>query len=200
MQITIEKDALKKLDVFLTRFNDKALTTAFKKASNTALRKLSTQANKQLRTRRKLKKSEIKSDYFTEKKAFGTRLTQMRASLEIASKPISLIRFLKGNKSPRPQSGIPVKKRKLLKIEIVPGKTVRTKAFIAKGRNNNNHLFRRRTKNQTPIVKQATKALSVVVTRNKLRRPLERFAGNELNKEFTRVFKVELDKIQPRTK
>ena len=194
LEITIEN--FEKIPVFLDKFTDKALVTAVRRAQNVALRKLVTRTSRVIRQKRKLKAKEIKDRFFKIKKAKGNMLSNLEASLTVDNRSVSLIRHVVGKKEGRSQRGIPVSKRKPVRVEITPGKRIKLKtAFIAKGRNNRNHVFRRRQQGPNPIVKQSAPALSKIVAESKVRRKLNRFAQNEFTKEFERVFELELQKL-----
>lgn len=196
MKISVDLNSVK---VFLDDVKFKALTNATRKSMNRALSALQTQASRVAREERKLKLREIKTRYFRLTKAKGNRLHEMKASLEISGKPLSLIHFVVGNKEPRSQAGIPVRKRKSIRVEVKPGRKVQLKsAFITRGRGGNNQIFRRRGKRSYPIVKQSVPSLAAVFSRDKIRKPLESFAQAKLSSEFEKTFQFEINKIAER--
>lgn len=195
VNISLEKD-LNEIKVFLDEFRTKALVNATRKSFNRTVSTLRTRSNKEVREHRKLKAGEINRRFFRVMKARGSRLDRLEASLDISGDPISLIRFVKGDKNPRNQKGIKVKKRKPLKVEVKPGRRVQLKsAFIAKGSGGKNQIFRRRTGKRNPIVKQSVPALSTLFSRDRFRAPLEAFANAKLSQEFERTFEFELDRL-----
>lgn len=61
----------------------------------------------------------------------STPLSSIFAHIRTDNKPVSLIHFVRGKKEPANQKGIPVKRRKKVKVQIMRGKTeTRPKAFI----------------------------------------------------------------------
>lgn len=190
-KITINIDELK---VFLTNTRIKALTTATRQSMNRSLSSLQTKANKTAREHRKLKAGVIKRKYFRLQKAVGLDLLNMEASLEISGRPLSLIHFVKGSKDPPNQKGVPIAKRKRVRVEVRPGRQVRLKrAFIAKARGGVNHVFIRDSRDDT-MQKLAAPSLAHLFSKKEIRTPLEVFAKKKFLTEFERTFQHQLDR------
>lgn len=67
----------------------------------------------------------------------STPLSSIFAHIRTSNKPISLIHFVRGKKEPANQKGIPVKRRKKLKVQIMRGKTeTRPHSFIQRAKGN----------------------------------------------------------------
>lgn len=65
----------------------------------------------------------------------GGGLSSLQGSVDYSTIPVGLIEFIKGSKQPISQKGVPVKKRRKLRIEITPGRRLTLKsAFIQKVR------------------------------------------------------------------
>jgi len=181
---------------FLDDFKLKALVGATRKAMNRSVMALRTQANRIVREERKLKQGEINKDYFKLKKASGRDLASMSASLEVSGKPVSLIRFVIGNRKVQSTKGIAVSARPEVKVEVKPGRRViRRTAFIATGKSGNVHVFTRMGKERHPIKKQSTPALSVLLSREKHKMALESFAQQHFAKEFQHTFQWEVERL-----
>lgn len=120
VNLNISKDSLEKVDVFLDKLKTKALVNATRKSMNRSISALRTKANKEIRAKRKLKVSEINKRFFRITKAKGSNLSTLEAKLEVSGEAVSLIRFVVGQKEPRDQKGIPVAKRKLVRVEVKP--------------------------------------------------------------------------------
>lgn len=195
IQASISLD-LNAIDQFLTEFKSKAVVNAARKSMNRSISSVRTRINKDLRKERKLKAGVINRRYLNVKKAKGRFLADLEASVGVARDPVSLIHFVVGQKEPRNQKGIAVGKRKPLTVEVVPGRRIKLRsAFIAKGRGGKNQVFRRRSKERYPIMKQSTAGLSVIAQRDKFRLPIEKFAREKWQSEFARTFQFELDKL-----
>lgn len=192
-RIEVDLDQVK---VFLNEVKTRALVRATRKSMNRSLSALQTRANKKAREHRKLKAREIKKDFFNLKKAKGNHLHRIEAELGVSGRPMSLLRFVVGQKEPRRQKGIPMRSRRKVQVEVRPGRKVKLdSAFIAKGKGGKNQVFRRRTKSRAPIVKQSVPALSTLFARKKIETPLRLFARRHFLKEFGRTFDFELNKL-----
>lgn len=193
MRIKIGID-LNRVDVFLDNLKTKALVQATRGAMNRSLSMLVTRAGRIARDNRKLKLKEIKNDFFKIKRAKGNSLGELDASLEISGRPMSLIRFVVGDKSPRPQAGIPVAKRKRVKVEVKPGtRAIRAHAFIAQGKGGNFQVFTR--KGQGRFNKQSVPSLASVFAKDEIHVPLEKFAQEQFLSEFDRLFTYKLEQL-----
>lgn len=89
------------------------------------LRKESTQ---RISEKLNIKQSTLKDKYIVMNKAKGGKLGELVGSLDFSGSPIPVLEFVKGAKTALVQKGIPVAKRRKLKVEITPGKP-----FIMKG-------------------------------------------------------------------
>ena len=115
VKVTVSTN-LDQVTEFLDELKLKALVSASRKAMNRSVMALRTQANRMVRDERKLKQGEINKDYFKLKKASGRDLATLKASLEVSGKPVSLIRFVVGNRSVQSTKGIAVSARKPVKV------------------------------------------------------------------------------------
>jgi len=191
MNITLDHQ-LRNVETFLDDLKKKALINATRMSLNKTLSSVAARANVMIREQRKLKLSAVKS-YFRMRKAQGNSLTALEAKFEISSKPVSLINYVVGKRSPQSTAGIKVSKRKSVKVEIVPGvKTTLLSAFIANGRGGNTQVFRRRGKASLPIVKQSGGSLSSIASKDSFRNALQSFAKDRLGIEFKTAFDFQL--------
>lgn len=103
----------------------------------------------------------IKSMITITKARYGRNIPvdRMFSTINSSDKPISLIHFVRGAKSPRPQLGIPIKNRLPIQVEITKGRKLRlNKAFIAKSRRGGSVQVYRKDGN-AKMVKQSAPAL-----------------------------------------
>lgn len=185
---------LTKTFVFLDRVKKRAARKAVKQALNKTIRSTRTQLNKSFRQQRKLKLKDINHKYTSLERATGMSINDMEASITIAAKSLSLIHFVRGSKLPRKQKGIKVSKRRPLKFEVKASKIKkRDKLFIARGKNNNVHVFRRKGKK---LIKQNAPGLKEVFIRSEVNRPIKLFARKTFGREFARAFSYQLSKIK----
>lgn len=181
---------------YLTDLKKKALVAATRQAMNKSTTALQTFMNRKVRERRKLKAGLIKRKYFKLKKATGRQLRAMKAGVSVSNKPVSLIHFVRGGKNPTSQKGVPVNRRRKVRVEVTPGRKVTLQsAFIAQGKNGNMQVFRRRHKSRYPLVKQSTPALTKLFNDAGLVRDTRSFAGWRFQKEFTTAFNFQVEKL-----
>lgn len=204
LTISLDQKSINKTILKLEKFNDKAITKATRQAINKTVIKLQSLVIRRLLLMRKLKKGELKKRFTSTRKARGNDINAMRGIVEIKGTTVSLIRFVKGSKDPRKQKGISVRKRRPIKVEVIPGRVTRVKgAFIAKGSGGKNQLFRRidnklrkkKGKQKGPIAKQASAALSLLIQRAEVKAALIKFANRELGKQFETALKFQLSKL-----
>ena len=117
------------------------------------------------------------------KRLKGPVFNRLEAGLAYSDKPLDLIKFVKGKKSPRKQKGIKVSRRRPIKAEVRPGNvsTLR-RTFIAKGRGGNFQAFRRHGKK---LAKQVVPGLShKIISSLRLRTAVDRAARRRLAREM----------------
>lgn len=113
-------------------------------------------------------------------------LNQIYASVNTSSKPISLIHFVRGQKVPSQQKGIPIARRKKVVVEITPGRKIKlNKAFIAKSsRGGAIHVFRR--DNADKLIKQSVPSPYIVMGKPEVQRAISKVAFERYQTEFVR--------------
>lgn len=118
----------------------------------------------------------------------GNALHRFLFEITVRARGPQLIRFVRGNKSPRNQRGVSPKKRRPLTIEIRPGARRKDRSlFIALASNGNPIVFRRKS-NKRPrgsgeILAQRAPAVSRAITPQR-RTWLARRAIERMNKAF----------------
>jgi hypothetical protein len=77
-----------------------------------------------LRKQLRMKESTLKNRHMKLHKVvtIGGSIGSLEAVISYSKKPIPMLEFVRGNKNPIPQKGIPVKRRRKLKVEVVPGR------------------------------------------------------------------------------
>lgn len=204
LKIKIDQKEINRIVMKLERFNDKAIVTATRQAINKTVTRLQSLVIRRLLLMRKLKKGEVKKRFTSTRKARGNDINRMRGIVEIKGATVSLIRFVKGSKDPRKQAGISIRKRRIIKVEVIPGRVTRVKGgFIAKGSGGKNQLFRRidnklrkkKGKQKGPIAKQSSAALSLLIQRTEVKAALIKFGSREIVKQFEIALKNQLNKI-----
>lgn len=150
--------------------------TARKEGANIASRELA------------LPKGKLKS-YFDIQKARYSRaipIGQIYSTLNASSRPISLINFVKGDKNPRPQKGIPVNKRRKLVVEVKKGtKVVLPKAFIARSSRGGAIQVFRRGKGEK-LIKQSVPSMFVIFNKPDVSARIRSVISSRFKIEFDR--------------
>lgn len=169
------------------------------------------QSARDLQAVRRLKISELKEQIKLDVSGSGT---QAEGRLRFMPKEFSMLKFVKGRKTPSAQRGVPVKARKRLRVEVERGKVkTLSRSFIARvkrrsGDSNYLVLVRSRTrtaqrkvagyrKPQTKqiSIKRTVTGLSHVIRHNdSMRLKIQDLWRDRYELEFERAFRVRLDK------
>lgn len=113
-------------------------------------------------------------------------LNQIYSSVNTSNKPISLIHFVRGQKAPIPQKGIPVARRKKVVVEVTPGRKVKLNtAFIAKSRRGGAVQVFRRDHNDK-LIKQSVPSPYGFMGKAEVQGPISRIAFDRYKVEFAR--------------
>lgn len=136
------------------------LPTVIRQSMNKTISNVQTKSSFELRQQVNLRAREIKQSYFDLRKARGSKIPALEASLKISSKPISLIRFARTRDVER-QGFKAVNKRRKVRYAIKKGSTkTRRNLFVLKGKSGNVHMFSRTTTKSNPVLKQSVPSLS----------------------------------------
>lgn len=204
LKFEIQMDALARVPLFLNDVQSKALPKANRNALNRSLTTLRNEINNRVRLNYKLKKSDLNKKYLFNLKARGNMVSQQVATLNVSGKAISLINFVpKAKRKPVNQRGIPVKRRRPLRIEIRPGDKRKTKLFVQKGKGGNLHVFRRNEDAKKPkgLMKQSAPSLPELFDKVKsIRLQSSKEALKTYRKEFDRQFDFFVKKAEGRLK
>ena len=100
-------------------------------AINRTLLTLRGEALKEITKQFKIKEKTLRQKHISITKARGGDLSTVNGMISFSGQPIPLIEFVRGNKTPQSQKGIPIKRRRKIRVEITPGKRFEVKrAFI----------------------------------------------------------------------
>jgi hypothetical protein len=186
-----------KLTEFLTDIKTKALPAATRKALNKTLDLARTQMNKDFRQERKIKIGELKKKFQRVKKARGNAITRMVAEVIPSMRRPSLIRFVVGQKTPRSQKGISVRRRRALRTQVRPGRKIKRKhLFIARGKGGAYQVFQRMRSKRFPIGKRSVPSFAHVFRTTGMGRRLESFAKKKWPVEWSRAIEFQMRKIK----
>lgn len=127
IRIDIKDNFMDAYNVF-DKLARREVKAAARKSINRTLVTLRKESVMLIREQVRIKSSVLKSQYISLERAHGSKLNQMEGSLLFKSKGLALVEFLKGNKNPESQKGVPIKRRPKVKVEFTPGKK-----FVIKG-------------------------------------------------------------------
>ena len=207
--VSLDLKILEGLDEIKTRISSlekKAIPSAVRKSLNSAGKFIQTRSIEEIVKVRKLKKSKLKKDYLEIKKYLRGSWTDFAVVFRVLAKPIPLLEFIKGAKTPRKQKGKKSRGGKYpgrgrLKAEIVPGMAAKPEGiFIAKSKSGKMRVFRRhpdskskgsrRQRSSPRIVTQNTPSLTTFFKNERWIRPTLDKTGAYMQKEFLRVLKA----------
>ena len=199
-------EAFRELDTWLKKAESKVLPKAIKRTLGKKAATIRNYWGTELgRTVIKLKPAMIKKRLHIKKRLKGgIRAMHVNIGTDKTERPMSMIDFVKGQKKPRKQAGVKLKRRGTIKTEVIPGRIIKQKgAFIAKGKGSrsdgkgNFHLFRRKKKGSKEVMsKQAAPRLSHYAGNKKVMRKVQAMAGRTLTKELVSQLKLELGKLR----
>ncbi len=127
MDLKIEFDYLETF-LALDKLQNKDLVQGTRKAMNRTLLTLRQESINKITDKIKIKPKTLREKHIALSKAQGGSIEALEASIDFSSDPVPLIEFVKGSKDVIQQKGIPVKRRRKLRVEITPGKK-----FVMKG-------------------------------------------------------------------
>lgn len=163
LRIRMDFDPSSVLGLFNGPLSQTQLTRAAKRAANRTLLTIRKTAIGMIRTKLNVRPSDLKkANYISLDRATGNRLENVRASVVFSKRPIDMLYFVKGSKEPAPQKGIKVKRRRKVKVEIVPGKrTVLRRGFIANVRTK--QIFKHKRTHSKDLVKQGVAGVGILI-------------------------------------
>ena len=188
----IDIDISSNLDEINDLLNDKTFKHAVRAARSgirSGIRGVRKEAIKRLREKRAFKLKLLNKRIKFTGRVSGNTLDTLQGSITFSGKSIGLRHFVVGKVEPKPQAGVPVAKRRPVRVRVRKGRTVKIrKGFIARGRNNINHVFVRRTNKSTPLVRRGTQSLSHLINRPRTLTQLRNLGAQSFAKEFRRMF------------
>lgn len=196
LEIGLEKQ-IKEIDKFLTDVKFKALRKATKRALNRTATQVRTFSIKKIREERPLKATDVRKriQIF---RARGNNIANMDAVLAYSGIPLPLILFVTGQKTPRTVTS----RSRPLNIAIKKGsKKAKKGLYIAKAKHGKQRyqVFRRVDKKQRSagMVKQSAPSIAQLLQKKRsIRNLLDSRASLLLQKNFTKEFAFELNKLK----
>lgn len=142
----------------------------------------------------KLKPRTLREKYISLQKAKGSRLGDLFGVISFSGKPIPLIEFMKGNTEPAPQKGIPVQRRRKVRVEITPGKRfVVPHAFVQ--RVHSTQIFKRNK--SKGFHKQGIRSVGNLVMTRGIGTQLQAIGQQRFRELFLADLKARIDGVIP---
>ncbi len=120
-KVEIQDNLIEGFQVF-----DKLRKTEVFRAARTAINRTLTTLRKdsviEIKKEMRIQSSVLKNKYIWLDKAKGKSLNSLSGSVVYQSRGLQLIDFLRGTKAITQQKGIPIKRRKKVRVEVTPGK------------------------------------------------------------------------------
>lgn len=134
-------------------------------------------------------------------KSRGNTLDDIYAIVRASDKPISLIHFVRGNKTGDSQRGVPIKARKKVKVMILRGNTRPVQGGFIANTGNSYNVFRRQGKISLPIRKLAAPSMWKALERPSLKVPIQEFGQERFQQEMAHNIQFYLGQLTtPNTK
>lgn len=191
LRITFEDNIDSAFD-FYNQKQIKAIGKSVRRAINKGVNSQFTMLGDRIRKVRKIKKRDLKR-FMKKEKARGNRIELLEGRVRISGRPVGLINFVVGKKSPRDQRGKTFAQRRKLRVQIRPGKKrVLKHAFIARSKQKKAtgeptyQVFQRKTTRRAPIARQAAPGFARLAERANIINPVLKETGIIIRDEFFR--------------
>ena len=206
LELTLQTNLLD-LDRRLSKLPNRVIATSVRQALNRTVTSVRATAARRLREERNLKIGDIKKQYSNIRKAKGSKLGSLQASIRFKAKSFNLARFITGKREPTIHTQ-PNPQRKALKFKVKPGKSKRKPGvFLIRGKNSNVIAVRRKgnkviyrkgsIRYKGPIGRsEVVSGLHVLIERRDIRKPIEKAARDKLNVEFKRSYDNQIRKLE----
>jgi len=192
----------KDLDIsdFLDDVRGEALKEATVKATNRALSAAYREGGRIMEKERQMEKKGSSSlSYFDrakQKKVRSSHYAADWACLKTSDDPLSLQNYVEGSKEPENQKGIPVRRRRKLRIKVKQASIEKSKAFIARVKGNN-HVFRLAPGQliEEARAKQATTGVHKILSREENQERMAEKGIAAFERNFDKIFEREYQKV-----
>lgn len=166
------------------------LEKASRHAINRTLLSLRKESISRIQEKAKIKSTALRERHIALTKASGAFPGGMHGIISFNTNPVPLLEFVRGSKEPVKQKGIPVRKRRALRVEIVPGKVFAVKsAFIQ--RVMTKQVFKRVPKGED-FKKQGTRSVGFIVMERGIAGHLVSYGATRFRELFYRDFQARM--------
>jgi len=171
-------DQLKKNEVF----------KAARASINRTLTSLRKESVIEIKKEMRIQSSVLKNKYIWIDKAGGKGLRALSCSVVFQARGLQLIDFVRGARAVTPQKGVPVKRRKKVRVEVTPGKRfVVAGGFITQTASKGLQVMKRDKKTQGHLLMQTAPSLGALLLneKKKLGARLQTRGAEIFQKNFT---------------
>lgn len=175
LKISIQDNFLDLAEAF-KELDARQLEAAGRRAINRTLITMRKEAIIEITKRVKIKSKELRERYISLDKP-GANVSTLEGSIVFSGESLHLMKFVKGDRSPIQQKGIPIKRRRKLKVEITPGKRFILKGgFIQKA--NSPQVFKRGR--DSKLIRQTAPSIAFMITDRGIGEVLLTYGQNRL--------------------
>lgn len=192
-------DNLDNLDVWLKELGQKGLVSATKSSFIRTRPTMKRESMLMVKRFRKAKSKAITDRFKFINKLGGTRIDDLSVELDVKRKPIRALEFIKGKKEAQKRAGISPRKRRRLKIEVVPGRVRKLpRAFIDRGRGGKLMVLERKGKERRPLRRRPGAYIHSLFAQERLTKPIEKPIGEMAAKQFASAVQNKMKNKKPR--
>lgn len=189
---------LDELNVWIAQLTNRGLSQATKRSMIRTKPTMKKESVLMVKKYRKAKSRAITDRFKFKSKLNGNVLSNYEINMEIERKPIRILEFIKGKKEAQKKRGIPVRKRRKLKVEVVPGRARRLpSAFIEKGSGGRLMVLQRQGKRARPTRRLTGVYIHHLFAQRALTEPIQKNVGRRVQKEFVAAVTNKMRKRLP---
>lgn len=171
--------------------NQKFLYQSTRYAINRTLLTVRQASLDKLRKRIDIKQSTLRQKHIAITKARGTTWNNLQGVVSFNTDAIPMLEFVKGSKEVVKQKGVPIQRRRKVKVQIVPGKKfVLKKAFIQRVKTK--QVFKR-AEGQKDFHKQGIRSVGFIVMERGLGQELQNIAGQRFRTLFMQDLRARIN-------
>lgn len=179
------------IDDFLDDFTLNIFIGSARRAIDRTVVSARADATKHIRKTVNIKAKDLKNKIKIGKAKGG--INSLQGFVDFDGAPIPLLEFVTGSNDVPNNKGVPIKKRKVLKIKILKGKSRKLRgAFIAKV--HSKQVFRRGRSGG--FYKQSAPSIAEWMSRNNLRDPVLKRAQDTFNRTFKHEYQFRMSKAK----
>lgn len=178
----------------LEKLKSNELLSITRRSINKTLVSVRLESFKLLKKNVKTTTKKLKDKYTETEKATGNTVDALQGSFTFNTKSMPLIDFVSGNKDPIKQKGIPVAKRRRLKVMVRPGSRVQLKQAFIQRANNSIQVFRR-VDNKLKRLTAPSTAHIVNSSSDNIKYQIQKYGTERFSTILTRELNAQINKL-----